>query len=1019
MRTLRTAFLYSSLVSLLLLALNALALDPSKRITQYQHKMWRVQDGLLPNSPDLISQTTDGYLRLAAVSKGAYRFDGVRFVPWSPPNGPSILNFLPAKTGEVWISDARGVTHIKGERVIAHFNLPGRPAGHPAGAVEDTDGSLWIVLTQYLGTGGPLCHATDMALHCFGEAEGIPFHHADSILPDGKGGFWVGTDTALAHWKSGHSEIYEYKALRSNVGQQGVNSLALGTDGSLWVGIQEGPGLGLEKFDGRDSRPFMTGNFDGTKIGVQALLIDRDQNLWVATNSDGVYRIHGETVDHFGRADGLSSDTVLQLYEDREGILWVATSNGFDSFTDRNVNTFSQSEGLPTDDVGSVMATRDGTVWLAGIGSLDYIRNGEIFSVRSGAGLPGEQATSLLEDRAGRIWVGVDDGLFLYKDRHFQRLPEPDHRPLGMVVGITEDVDGNIWAECASNPRKLVRIRDFQVQEEFLSSQVPAGHSLTADPKGGIWISTGAGDLVRVQRGAVETFPLKLKGDVPRQIEAEPDGSVLVAAPNEGLIGFRAGNIRRLTKKNGLPCDGVFGFAQDDQKNWWLEVPCGYLSVADSEFQRWWAHSDTIVQYQYFDTLDGARTGLVSFNPATKSSDGRLWFASRPPQAIDPRHLLFNRLPPPVHIEQLIADRKAYEVDSDVIIGLPPRVRDLEIDYTALSLVEPQKVRFRYKLEGRDTSWQEPEARRQAYYTDLRPGKYRFRVIACNNSGVWNEEGASLDFNIAPAWYQTSWFGMACAGTALLLLWFVYQLRLRQLRHQFSIGLEARVNERTRIARELHDTLLQSFHGLLLRLQTAAHLLPARPDEAKTTLDSAIEQASQAIAEGRDAVQSLRSSTVITNDLAVAIRTAAEEIAAAETSRTAPVVEVAVEGTPRELHPIVRDEAYRVAVEVLRNAFQHAQANRIEVEIRYDAHQLRLRVRDDGKGMDAQLLNGEGRAGHFGLPGIRERAQLMGGKVEIWSYVGSGTEVELTVPASTAYDAGRSGRTSSLSGKEA
>jgi signal transduction histidine kinase len=1000
------------------MAVNGRALDPSKRITQYQHRSWRMQDGLLPNTPEWVSQTTDGYLQVGAAST-AFRFDGVRFVPWSSsiaPNGVVYFSFLPSKTGGFWIGDAHGVTRVKGERVIAHFALPGTPGR----IIEDVDGSIWTM--RHSIQGPPFCHVTDLATRCFGAAEGMPSHMPDPMLPDGKGGFWIGSDTALMHWKSGHSEIYEYKGLGSNVGQAGIVSLVRDSDGSLWVGIANpGPGLGLEKFDGHNSRPFIARNFDSSKIGVSTLLMDRHQNLWVGTWGDGLYRIHGETVDHFRVVDGLSSDNVVELYEDREGILWVVTPNGLDSFRDINVTTFSRSEDLLLNNVVSVMASRDGTVWLAESGSLDYIRNGQVFSVRRGAGLPGEQVTSLFEDHTGQIWVGVDDGLFLYNDHHFRRLPEPNHRPLGMVVGITEDTDGNIWVECASNPRKLVRIRDFQVQEQFSSSQVPAGHAIAADPKAGIWVSTIAGDLVRFQNGAAQTFPLRLRGDVPRQIEVEPDGSVLVAVPDDGLLSLRNGNIQRLTKKNGLPCDGVLAIVRDDQKNWWLEAPCGYISIADSEMQRWWAHPDTVVQFRLFDTLDGARTHVVDFHPAAKSADGRLWFAAIVLQTIDPQHLLLNKLPPPVHIEQIIADRKTYEVDSDATakVGLPPQVRDLEIDYAALSLMAPPKVRFRYKLEGRDTGWQEPGTRRQAYYTDLRPGKYRFHVIACNNDGLWNEEGASLDFNIAPAWYQTNWFRVACAATFLLLLWFMYQLRLRQLRHQFSIGLEARVNERTRIARELHDTLLQSFHGLLLRLQTASHLLSTRPDEAKTTLDSVIDQAAQAITESRDAVQGLRSSTVITNDLAVAIRTAAEEIAAAETSRTAPVVEVAVEGTPRELHPIVRDEAYRIATEVLRNAFQHAEANRIEVEIRYDSHQLRLRVRDDGKGMDAQLLDGDGRAGHFGLPGIRERAQLMGGNLELWSNVGSGTEVELTVPASTAYDAGRSRRSSSFSDKEA
>ena len=475
--------------------------------------------------------------------------------------------------------------------------------------IEDVDGSIWI--TRHF-QGPPVCHVTELSAHCFGEAEGMPFQQAGSMLLDGKGGLWIGSDTILAHWKSGHSEIYEYEALRSAAGNAGIMALVQASDGSLWVGIgRAGPGLGLEKFDGSKSRPFVTRNFDGSKLTVNALMRDRDENLWVGTLANGLYRIHGETVDHFERAGGLSSDTVNQIYEDREGIIWVITTNGIDSFTDSNVTTFSLAEGLSADSVSSVMASRDGTVWLANNGSLDYIRNGEVFSIRSGAGLPGFQVTSLLEDHAGQIWVGVDDGLFLYKDQHFQRLPEPNHRPLGMVTGITEDADGNIWAECASNPRKLVRIRDFHVQEEFSSSQVPAGHTLAADPKGGIWVSTVAGDLVRIQNGSVQAFPLKVTETPPRQIQPEPDGSVLVAAPNEGLLSVRMGNVQRLTKRNGLPCDGVFAFLQDDQKNWWLEAPCGYISIADSEMQRWRGQPDAVVQYRLFDTSDRDRKSVV------------------------------------------------------------------------------------------------------------------------------------------------------------------------------------------------------------------------------------------------------------------------------------------------------------------------------------------------------------------------------------------------------------------------
>jgi len=336
---------------------------------------------------------------------------------------------------------------------------------------------------------------------------------------------------------------------------------------------------------------------------------------------------------------------------------------------------------------------------------------------------------------------------------------------------------------------------------------------------------------------------------------------------------------------------------------------------------------------------------------------------------------------------------------------LPPHVRNLLIEYTALSLVVPGNVKFRVMLEGQDKGWREVVNQRHVQYTNLPPKHYKFRVLACNNSGVWNEEGAALEFSIAPAYYQTNWFRALCAVFFLALLWAAHQLRVRRFRYEFEMTLDARVGERTRIARDLHDTLLQSFHGLLLRFQTVSQLLPEHSD-AKEKLDSAIEQAAAAITEGRDAVQALRDSTVEGNDLALAISTLGEEIEP-DPNGHRPAFHVAVGGEPRDLRPIVRDEIYKLTAEALRNAFRHAHAQRVEVEIRYDKEQLRLRVRDDGKGFDAAVLARQGSEGHFGVHGMRERATLMGGKLTVWSEVDAGTEVELCVPASKAYAAAR------------
>ena len=514
-----------------------------------------------------ITQTSDGFLWFSALEQGLYKFDGVRFLPWVPPAkiGSIHINVVTADhAGGLWAIGDHEIAHVKDGAVIADFELEG--IGGHAGISRDPDGSLWIARASNRVSDAPLCHITDRAAKCFGKSDGMPISPADAVLGDGEGGFWVGGQTTLVHWRAGVSQIYPIQGLKYNAGDIGINSLARGPDGSLWVGIAAaGPGLGLGQLKDGVFRPFVTPQFDGSKVSVYDMMFDGDGNLWVASLGKGLFRIRGDVVEHYGRTEGLSSDTVGALFEDREGIIWAATTNGVDSFRDPRIVTFSTLEGLGNDAVTGVLASHDGTIWIANSGSLDHIVNGRVSSILAGNGLPGHQVASMIEDHAGNMWVGVDDGLYLFKDGRFRRLAEPDHKPLGLVVGMTEDVDGNIWAECAGNPRKLVRIRDFQVREEFSASQVPPGHTLAPDPRGGIWIGTLKGDLALFRHGVVEKFPLNPKGDpVSHQIIANADGSVL-AASNDGLVGLRQDKVQRMTKKNGLPCDAVISFIEDDR----------------------------------------------------------------------------------------------------------------------------------------------------------------------------------------------------------------------------------------------------------------------------------------------------------------------------------------------------------------------------------------------------------------------------------------------------------------------
>jgi len=340
-------------------------------------------------------------------------------------------------------------------------------------------------------------------------------------------------------------------------------------------------------------------------------------------------------------------------------------------------------------------------------------------------------------------------------------------------------------------------------------------------------------------------------------------------------------------------------------------------------------------------------------------------------------------------------------------LHVPPLVRNLTIDYTALSFAEPGKVHFRYKLEGQDPDWREVVNDREVQYSNLPPGMYRFRVMACNNSGVWNEAGDSLDFSIDPAYYQTTWFRASCVAALFALLWALYRYRLHQIKHEFSARLEERVGERTRIARELHDTLLQSFQGSLIVMQAARNLLSRSSEQAGETLDNAINMASGAIAEGRHAIHDLRLEPEIQSDLAQLLTAAGQDLAPSDDANGNPVIfRVAVEGEPQALDPIIQDETYRIARELLRNAFRHAQASQVEAEIRYEARLLGVYVRDNGKGIDPEILKAGGRDGHWGLAGMRERAKKIGARLDFWSETRAGTEVQLTVPASIAYRAG-------------
>jgi PAS domain S-box-containing protein len=745
-------------------------LNPSLDVSQYAHNSWKIRDGFVRGRIYSIAQTPDGYLWLGT-EFGLVRFDGVRAVPWTPPGDerlPSdrIWQLICARNGILWIGTDAGLASWNGAKLVRYPDLDGQRV---SSLVEDHEGTTWVGASSG-SPPGRLCGIREGKTRCYGQ-DGSLGKGVFSLYEDSAGNLWALADLGLWHWKPGPPKHYD-------VPQPVLPNSLYEYDGKLLFSTN----AGLMQIAGDKAVPYRIGGI-ATTVGAK-LLRDRDGGMWIGTLGQGLAHLHRGRTDVFTRADGLSAEDVWRLFEDREGNVWAATYEGLDRFRELPVYTVSVKQGLSSGLVFSALAARDGCVWVASRGGLDRWKDGAVQHFRRSDGLPDDYASSLFEDAAGRIWAGCPHGLAWFDGSRFHSAADAANE--GTVM--TEDA-GVLWA---SDGRGLLHMQDGRAVEEFHGSRlgIPAGrraNPVVADRRrGGLWFGVyGGRTLAYFQGGEVRKRYTQADGlgGALWDLQSEPDGK-LWSATSGGLSLIDGGHIATLTSKNGLPCDPVFWKMEDDDHSTWLYTSCGLVRVPSSELAAWVANPKHKILTTLIDGPEGVElhsAPVGSLTPrVSKAPDGKLWFlAGEGVSVIDPRHLPFNKLPPPVHIEQVIADRK---VVTDR--RLPALTSDLEIRYTALSLVAPEKNRFKYKLEGYDRDWQEADNRRQAFYTNLPPRKYRFRVIASNNSGVWNEAGDTLAFSIAPAYYQTNWFRAACVAGFLLLIWASYWLRLRQVQRE-------------------------------------------------------------------------------------------------------------------------------------------------------------------------------------------------------------------------------------------
>jgi signal transduction histidine kinase/ligand-binding sensor domain-containing protein len=958
------------------------AFASTKPLTEYTQTIWTHKDGLPSAFIYSIAQTQDGYLWLATAD-GLVQFDGVRFVHWRPKTGHTALLgavriLCAGRDGTLWVGTASGlVGHIRGN------DLTTSSVGTEVQAIrEDSDGTLFVM------AGDQLLRFRGETQEQIGSAIELPGPFLSGLLQDRNGSIWLSTDAALFRLDPRDPQ------LRFTRITKGKFWLSEDARGIIWITRPDGFTRTV------DEGQTLSGSGSTKTLDVHTVLRDGQGNTWIGTLGEGLARLRAADSDDahkmesFSQTDGLSGDFVWCLLEDREHNIWVGTQSGLNRFRDEKITTLTRREGLASDSVDALVAGPKGTIWAStsvGINRID----GEHRDLY----LNGATAMALSMGPENMLWAGTNRGVMRMENGKWSSLSMPKGIRLEDVTVIAEDQDKGVWL--FDIHKGLFRWQDGRVTD-FSNEPLLKRTSILAargDSKGRVWFGLSHGGVVVFDAGHFYGYSEKegLAGGFVDAVYVDDEGTVWIGA-ERGLSRLEGQKFATWNHANGLPGDRVLWILSDSAGRLWLGYVNGVARVTRSELD--WAERDSShpVAYRLLDDGDGLKGNpdRVSQSAAVRASDGKLWLKTSEGVAIvDPQDLTRNLVVPPVHVENLVADGAVVDISKPV--RLRPLTREVQIDYTALSLSEPSKVQFRYKLEGFDPDWRDAGTRRQAFYTNLNPRAYRFRVLACNNDGIWNESGATLDFDLLPAFYQTVGFRLLCVVGVIILAWGVYRLRVWQVTSRFRDRFEERLKERTRIAQDLHDNLIQDVMGISLQIEVSDELLP--PDlPAKQSLRRALRLCKSALDEGRRALNDLRAAPLTANDFVKSFSQLSEQFAGDSGTR----IDVIVEGRERSLTAVAGNDLLQIGRQAITNAFQHSQARKIHVLLSYGQQDLRIRVEDNGRGMTSETLNLR-RSGHFGITGMHERAERLGGSLSIRSLVGKGTEVNLSVPGSIVY----------------
>ena len=972
----------------LLCCLNtARALDTNRGPSDYARDRWGAEQGFPGATVYSITQTPDGYLWLGT-ERGLVRYDGLNFRLYGHEDSP----LFPTGPVQELMTDADGNLWIRPQtRSLLRYHdgelrdvTPELDAGR-SGVTAMCRGANGEALLAVRGE-GVFAYKGGRFAKLFSTAE-RPNWLVIALAATGDGKVWMGTrDAGILVMSAGR--VSEVQGLPDRK----VNSLLSAAGGKVWVGTD----AGVVSLNGDGTNP--TGApAPLDRVQSLALLADHDSNLWAGT-SRGLFRLNNAGVSALEEAVQ-DAAAVNAVFEDREGSLWVGSTRGVERLRDSAFMTYPPPGGLPPEG-GAVYVDAEGRPWVAPLSGGLYRGEGGRFTPVKEAGLDRDVVYSVTGGPGG-LWVGrrgggltrlkQDGGAF-----SSETYTQADGLAQNSVYAVALGRDGAVWAGTLSGG--VSRFKDGAFTT-YTSANGLASNSVLAildGPDGSTWFGTANG-VSSLSEGRWRTYG-SADGLPPGAANclAEDATGALWVGTDEGVAVIRGGQVKVPREAPEALREPVLGLAADADGWLWVSTSKHVLRVRREKLEAGTLGASDVRE---FGTADGLRSaeGVKRHKSVAADALGRVWFyTSRGLSVVTPGRVANDSPPAIVHVETITADNS--DVDMRGAVRVPSGTRRITFDFVGLSLNVPERVRYRYRLDGFDQDWSEPVAAREAVYTNLGPGSYRFRVMASNSEGVWNGRESAVRFEIEPALWQTWWFRLSCALAAGLSVFAFFRVRVRRLTRLLNVRFEERLAERTRIAQDLHDTLLQGVLSASMQLHVADEQLPdASP--AKPLVGRVLQLMTQVVEEGRTAVRGLRSGAGDSTDLAEALSAIRHDFASSEGAE----YRISVTGEPRPLHPLVRDSCYRIGREALINAFRHARARTVEVEIDYGDRGLRLTVRDDGAGIDPEVLS-SGRPGHWGLSGMRERAEDCGAELEVRSRAGEGTEVRLSIPGDVAFE---------------